>query len=166
MANASTLSGLSPVRYLSGSPWNGAVNLYCILPADTNAYWIGDAVTTIGNANADANGIPAVTLAAAGAAIRGVIVGIGTAAPGSGPYINPNNLAAISRPSGAQTPTYYVAVVDDPDVLFEIQEGGAGSVLTATSVNRNVNLNTGTRSGTLNVSPAFLDNNTVPRLPR
>lgn len=161
MANASMLSGLSPVRYINGNYWNGAVNIYCVLPADTNAYFIGDCVTTIGNANADGNGIPAVTLAAAGGAIRGVIVGIGTSAIGSGPYINPNNLGTLSRPSGAQTSTYYLAVCDDPDVLFEIQEGGAGSVLLATSVNRNVNINTGTRTGTLNVSPAFLDNNTV-----
>lgn len=162
MANNPTAFGLSPVRRLTGEPWNGAVNIYCVLAADTNAYWIGDCVTTIGNANADGYGVPAVTLAAAGGAIRGVIVGIGTAPiGGSGPYINPSSLQSLNRPSGAQSVNYYLAVVDDPDVLFEVMEGGAGSVLTATSVNRNVNINTGTRSGTLNVSPTFLDNNTV-----
>lgn len=159
MPNANQPSGLSPVRYLSGSPWNGAVNLYCVLAADTNRFAIGDAVTTIGNANADGNGIPAVTLAAAGAAVRGVIVGIGVA-PAGGPYINPNNLGALSRPS-VTTLIYYLAVVDDPYVLFEIQEAGAGAVLGASSVNRNVNLNIGTRVDGMLVSPAFLDNNTV-----
>lgn len=162
MANNPTAFGLSPVRYLTGQPWNGAVNLYCVLAADTNAYWIGDLVTTIGNANADTFGIPAVTLASAGAAVRGVIVGIGTAPiGGSGPFINPNNLQALSRPSGAATVVYYLAVVDDPDVLFEVMEGGVAAALTATSCNRNVNINTGTRSGSLSVSPTFLDNNTV-----
>lgn len=162
MPNNPTGFGLSPVRYVQGNPWNGAVNLYCVLAADTNAYWIGDCVTTIGNAGADTYGIPAVTLAAAGAAIRGVIVGIGTApVGGSGPFANPNNLAALSRPSGAQTVNYYLAVVDDPYVLFEVMEAGAGAVLTSASCNRNVNINTGTRSGSLNVSPTFLDNNTV-----
>lgn len=162
MANNPTPVGLSPVRYLNGAPWTGAVNLYCVLAADTNAYWIGDLVTTIGNANADGYGVPAVTLAAAGAASRGVIVGVGTAPiGGSGPYINPNNLASLSRPSGAQSVNYYLAVVDDPNVIYEVTEAGAGSVLLATSCNRNVNINTGTRAGSLSVSPAFLDNNTV-----
>lgn len=56
---------------------------------------------------------------------------------------------------------WYCLVCDDPDVLFEIQEAGVGSVLTSTSVNRNANFNTGTRTSTLTISPTFLDNNTV-----
>ena len=160
MANQNQPSGLAPVEYLGGSEWNGATNLYCILAADTSAYWIGDPVTTIGNAGSDANGIPAVKLATAGAAVRGVIVGIGTIGPG-GPFINPQNLSATNRPAGAQSVNYYVAVVDDPDVVFEIQEAGAGATLTGSSVNRNVNFNLGTRSAGLTLSPVFLDNNTV-----
>lgn len=160
MANANQPSGLAPVRYRNGNPWNGAVNLYCILAAATPQFWIGDPVTTIGNAGADTFGIPAVTLAAAGAAVRGVIVGLGTLGPG-GPYVNPNNLNQLTRPAGAQAGNWYAAVVDDPNVLFEIQEGGIGAVLTASSVNRNVNFNLGTRTATLGLSPCFLDNNTV-----
>lgn len=160
MANQNQVSGLSPVRYRDGSPYNGAVNYYCILAANTNAFWIGDPVTTIGNAGGDANGIPTVTLASAGAAVRGVIMAIGTNTPG-GPYINPNNLTAIYRPSGAQTMNYYIAVADDPTLLWEIQEAGVGSALTTSSVSRNVNFNTGTRSGTQLLSPTYLDNNTV-----
>lgn len=159
MPNPNMPSGLSPVRYLGGNYWNGAINLYCIMPADTGQYWIGDPVTTIGNANSDPAGVPAVTLAAAGAAVRGVIVGIGTLS--GGPFVNPNNLNLLTRPAGAQAVTYYVAVVDDPDVLFEVQEAGAGATLGQTSCNRNVNFNMGTRTPTLTVSPAFLDNNTV-----
>lgn len=159
MANANAPAGLTPVRYRNGNPWNGAVNVYGILAADTNAYWIGDPVTTIGNAGGDAAGLPTVTLASAGAAVRGVIVGIGTN-PG-GPFVNPNDLTKVYRPSGAQSVNYYVAVVDDPNVLFEIQEAGAGSTLTTSSVSRNVNFNTGTRTGTKTFSPTYLDNNTV-----
>src|SRR4051812_12623874 len=134
MANQNQPSGLAPVRYLGGSAWNGAANQYCILAADTNAFFVGDRVTTIGNAGADANGIPAVTLAAPGTAARGVIVAVGTFGPG-GPPVNPNNLNAVSRPTGAQTVNYYALVVDDPDVLFEVQEAGARATLTASSVN-------------------------------
>lgn len=100
------------------------------------------------------------TIGVAGTAVRGVILGLGTIR--NGPYINPNNLNVLpTRPSGAQAGNWYALVCDDPDVLFEIQEAGAGSVLTSTSVNRNVNFNLGTRTSTLTLSPTFLDNNTV-----
>lgn len=160
MPNANQPSGLAPVRYLSGSPWNGAANLYVIKAADANGFYVGDPVTTIGNAGSDGNGIPAVTLAAAGAAVRGVIIAIGKG-PAGGPMIDFNNLTAVQRPSGAQAVDYYALVVDDPDVLFEIQEAGAGAVLTQASVNRNANFNLGTRTAGLALSPAYLDNNTV-----
>lgn len=161
MANANVPSGLSPVRYRGGSPWNGAAKLYTYLAAETAQVWVGDPVTTVGSANADTFGIPAVKLGAAGAAIRGVVVAIGTNPQGGG-YFNPANLNTVTnRPASAQAINYYFLVVDDPDVVFEIQEAGAGSVLTATSVNRNVNFNLGTRTSTLLISPTFLDNNTV-----
>jgi hypothetical protein len=165
MANQNQPSGLAPVRYRNGSPWNGAVNFYSIAAADTNAYWIGDPVSTLvstaGTPGGDSFGIPNVTLwAGATVPVRGVIVAIGTN-PQGGPFINPNNLTQIYRPSGAAAVPYYVAVVDDPEVLFEIQEAGVHAVLTAASISRNVSLNTGTRSGTLLLSPTYLDNNTV-----
>jgi hypothetical protein len=160
MANQNQPAGFMPVRYRSGAPWNGAVNFYTYLAAETAQVWIGDPVTTVGSANADAFGTPAVKLASAGAAVRGVVVGIGTFAQG-GPYINPNNLTLFTRPVNAQSGNYYFAVVDDPDVIFEIQEAGAGSTLLAASCNRNANFNLGTRTATLPLSPTFLDNNTV-----
>lgn len=165
MANQNQPSGLAPVRYRNGSPWNGQASFYSIAAADTNAFFIGDPVSTLvstaGTPGGDTMGVPNVTLwAGATVPIRGIIVAIGTNARG-GPYINPNNLTAMSRPSGAQSVPYYVAVVDDPNVIFEIQEGGAGSVLTAASISRNVSINTGTRANGVNLSPAYLDNNTV-----
>ena len=161
MANANFFSGLAPVRYKGGSPWNGALNTYAILPANTNAIWVGDAVTTIGSAGGDGIGLPSVTLATPSSPIRGIVVAIGLFP--FGPYINPNALANQARPLGAQTATYYAAVVDDPDVLFEVQEGVAGSVLTTAAIGRNVNWNKGTRNAAAVpiYSPAFLDNATV-----
>lgn len=162
MANVNMPNGFAPVRMMDGSPWNGAVNYYCVLAANTNEIHIGDMVTTIGNAGGDALGFPTVTLASAGAASRGVVVAIGTNQSG-GPYINPNDLTKIFRPTGAQPVNYYCAVVDDPRVIFEIQEAGVGSPLTTAAVSRNVNLNAGTRPvGTgVQLSPMYLDNNTV-----
>lgn len=159
MANQNQPSGLAPVRYLNGAPWTGGGNIYCILAADTNAFWIGDPVTTIGNSGGDTLGLPTVTLAAAGAATRGVIVGLGTNR--YGPYVNPGNLNIISRPLGAALVPYYALVVDDPNVIFEIQNGG--TLLTTAAISRNCNFNTGTRNAAAvpALSPAYLDGGTA-----
>ncbi len=141
MPNLNAPYGLKPVQYRNGNPWNGQARLYAIAAADTNPFYIGDPVKN--TAAADANGLPVVTLATAGATARGVIVGIGTVVQGGflqgGPYVNPDNLGATSRPSGAQTKVYYAAVVDDPDVVFSIMEnaGTPGTAAQITSKNAN-----------------------------
>lgn len=117
-------------------------------------------MTSVGAANADVNGIPALTLAAAGDQLRGVIVGIGTN-PQGGPYVNPNDLTKMTRPSGAQLINYYIAVCDDPSVLFEIQEGGTHATLLAASVNRNANIVYAAGAAGQNFSGTMLDNNSV-----
>lgn len=153
MANANRPGGLTAVKHLITSEFNSQGNMYWIPAADTNAYAIGDPVTSI--ANADTNGTPGITLATGGTgnAIRGVIVGLGTLntnglsnAPESALY-NVNNLNQIIRPAGAQPTDYYAMVVDDPYVIFEVQEIGTGTVLTATAVNNNANLIAGANNG-------------------
>jgi len=137
MANTNKPTGFSPVKYLNGANWTGQVNVYYIAAADTNAYYIGDPVALTGTG--DSRGFPGITIATANAAMLGVVVAIGTN-PGVGPYINPNDPTKTFRPSGAQSVGYYAAIADDPNIILEAQEGGAGPVLTATSVTKNVNL--------------------------
>lgn len=148
MANANKPTGLSPVRYLNGAPWNGAANVYYIPQADTNAYAIGDPVATHSGA-ADSNGVSAVTLATAGAsnASRGVIVGIGRYET---LMADPSNLDSIVIPA-TKGHSYYVMVVDDPMVLFEIQEySGSGSTnFTSADIGKTVNLKAGANNGFL-----------------
>jgi len=156
MANPNAPSGLSPVAHLNGSKWNGQAHMYCILSADGNAYSVGDPVKT--SANADANGIPAVTLASAGSPFRGVIVAVGTNAQG-GPFIDPTNLTLVSIPA-TKTKNYYVAVVDSPDVIFEIQEVNSGTAGTATSMNKNANFVYAAPAAGVAVSGVTLDNTT------
>lgn len=129
-------SGLSPVKYLNGAKYDGKFQIYAILAADTNAFYPGDLVTP--SANGDASGIPVVTLAAAGGVAIGVVVAVGTQQYGA--YANPNALQNVFRASGAQPQIYYAAVSDDPNIIYEIQEGGAGTNLTQTACNRNVNV--------------------------
>jgi len=143
MANAIRPSGLTPVKNLNGAPWSGQANVYYIAAADTNAYAIGDPVVSSGSA--DSNGIPGITLAAATGAIRGVVVGLGTS---PNLIANPSNLDTTIRPSGANSKAYYALVVDDPHVIFAVQEpGSGGTALTAAATALNVNLVVGTNNG-------------------
>ena len=143
MANLNAPSGLSPVMYRNANFWNGQTRLYGIIATDTNPYYVGDVVKIDATNFADANGIAYVTRATAGATVRGVITAIGTALPygyQGGPFINPNDLTKIFRPTGAQAVNYYVAVCDDPDVIFEIQEDTTSTPGQAAQMTKNANI--------------------------
>lgn len=145
MANSNTPFGLAPVEYLSGAPWNGQVRRYYIPSSDGNAFAIGDPVVIAGGA--DAKGIASVTLATPGSAILGPIVGMGGLQYG-GPSVDPTNLNTTVIPA-TKTKDYYVLVADDPNIIFEVQEIGTGTALTAAEVGLNANLVAATNSGYL-----------------
>lgn len=137
--NPNKPAGLSPIKYLSGANYDGKGQLYSILAANTSPFYVGDLVDlAIGG---DALGIPAINLATAGSAFHiGVIVAIGTV-PAGGPYINVANMGStINRPTGAQPQNYYALVSDDPNIIYEIQEGGVGTNLTTAVCNLNANI--------------------------
>ena len=142
MANANRPSGFSPVQYLNGSPWNGQARIYSIAAAYTTALYIGDPVKSSGTA--DANGVPGIILGATTGALRGVIVGLGSA---EGLIANPKNLDITYRPAAAQATDWYAMVVDDPAVLFEVQENANGTALAATEIGLNTISVSGTGSG-------------------
>jgi hypothetical protein len=143
MANANRPSGFTPVSYLNGSPWNGQARLYSVAAAYSGAaLYIGDPVITAGGA--DANGVATVALAAATGGVRGVIVGMGTK---EGLMANPKNLDITYRPAAAQTTDWYVMVVDDPNVVFEVQEHSNGTALAATEIGMNTISILGTGNG-------------------
>ena len=143
MANPNKPAGLVPVQYLNGSPWFGQARTYYIAQADTNAYAIGDPVASSGSG--DSNGVAGVTLATAGTgnAVRGAIVGIGTK---ESLMADPNNLNTLIIPA-TKTQPYYVMVVDDPNVIFSIQEGNTTTYLTAADIGSNANLFSGANNG-------------------
>lgn len=159
MPNVNRPSGLSPVKYLGGADWDGKANQYYIAAADTNPFYIGDVVTL--NNTADATrGIQGITLATAGNPAVGVVVGIGIN-PEGGPYIDPDNLSRVWRPSGAQTVPYYAMVVDDPNVIFEAQEDGVGGTIAAASSSKNANLIYAAPAAGVRVSGTMIDSSTV-----
>jgi hypothetical protein len=131
MANANRASGFTPLKYLNGSPWNGQANLYSIAASYGTELAIGDPVISSGTA--DVNGIPGIALGAATGALRGVIVGLGKY---PGLIANPSNLDTTKRPA-SDPAVWYALVVDDPNVLFGIQEESNGTALAATEVGLN-----------------------------
>lgn len=132
MANSDRPSGFTPVGYLNGAPWNGQARLYSIAAAYATALYVGDPVISAGGA--DANGVPTIALAAATGGVRGVIVGLGSE---EGLIANPANLDITYRPAAATTKNWYALVVDDPNVVFEVQEHENGTALAATEVGLN-----------------------------
>lgn len=157
--NPSKPAGLSPVASILASAmgFNGQGTLYAIAPGDTGGFWPGDLVvpgTTAGTTfgvGFDPNGIPIITKYVAGSTnpLVGVVQAVGIDPTGS-QFINPNILGGAAanypfagpgganyRPAAAQSVYFYALVIDDPFVVYEIQEGGAGTNLTNAPVHWN-----------------------------
>lgn len=135
MANPNKPTGLSPVKYLNGADWDGRGNMYYIDTTSANAIYPGDPVKLVAGLDTK-RGIQSIDLATAGATAVGVVVAVGTNADG-GPYINPQDLTKTFAPA-TKTQPYYALVCDDPNVIYEIQEGNGGP-LTNTSTSKNAN---------------------------
>lgn len=141
MPNSNKPSGYSPVMYLNGAPWSGQARTYSIAANYGTALYIGD--PCISSGTADVNGVPGIVLGATTGALRGVIVGLGVY---EGGQFDPTNLDRIYKPA-SDTRVWYAQVVDDPAVLFEVQEESNGTQLAATEVGLNTIGKTGTGNG-------------------
>lgn len=146
MANTDAPRGLRPVRHSNGSPYNGAVNRYYVPSSDGTAIFIGDAVKSAGSA--DANGVASVAQAAAGDAIRGVVVGVEPVTDESLIY----RAASTER---------YLLVADAPDLIFEIQEDSVGGALAVTAIGNNADLVVAAGSTFTGLSGMELDSSTA-----
>lgn len=140
--------GLRPVRYKSGAPYNGAANTYHVPASDSTALFVGDPVLITGTADAD--GVPDVARAAAGARITGIVVGFSA---------NPSDTSdgAIETGYRAASTKAYVLVADDPNLLFEVREDAVGGALAVADVGLNVDLVAAAGSTTTKKSGYLLD---------
>ena len=135
--NTDSPFGLKPVRYLNGSPWNGQTNMYLIPSTDGTPTFIGDPVAIAGGAGAagtvvngvDVEGMPTIKQAAAGSTPVGVVVGF---LPFQSSYGN-----KLYRESSVNA---IALVVDDPNVIFEVQEDSDTSTIAAAEVGENADL--------------------------
>lgn len=140
MANTNAPFGARPVRYLNGSPWNGAARPYYV-PSDYNtALYIGDPVVIVGDSNDNEfMGFPSGTLSE---------VNIATAGDGVAFTGFITSVLPVTRESYVYKPASTEAIVmvcDDPNVVFEMQDDGSAT-LTVDSVGLNANLVSGSGS--------------------
>jgi hypothetical protein len=136
MANTDRAFGMRPVKHLDGSPWNGQVSTYYVPASDGTAIYVGDPVKSGGTSGAagtvvygmSVEGMATVAVAAAGDALRGVVVGFSPLQ---------SNLETLHRAASTARLAY---VVDSPDVVFEIQsdDGGAASAIADTGENADI----------------------------
>ena len=158
MANVNAPFGLRPYCDTNGRPYTGAYRTYYVPVGNATALYIGDPVTVITN-SADANGVPAISIATAGAGnyITGCVVGIA------------NNSGLLTIPLLQSSTVYlpastaaYVAVADDPNLLFAIQENSNPSAFAAGAASRNADLNAGSGGSTITAQSSWqLDSNTL-----
>lgn len=158
MPNLNAPRGFVPVRYLNGAAWNGATNLYFIPQADGSVYSPGDAVKSA--AGGDANGVPAIAKAAGTDTLRGIITNILVAAPNNPSLVGSTlDLTTLQAPA-TKAKGYYALVVDDPAVLFELQDDGLNA-LTATSCNKNASFTVANPSSPQQNSASVLNTGSV-----
>ena len=153
MANVDRPRGLIPVQHIGGATWNGKTNMYLMTGA-TGDTFVGDLVQ-LGAAGGiagqevngiDCEGLPTVIPATAGSGGVGVVVGF---------LPLQTNLETKYRVNSTDR---IALVVDDPGVIFEIQEVSGGTALTSTEVGLNSNIVAGSGNTTTGVSGFEVNN--------
>ena len=149
MANPNKIAGFRPIKHLNGNPWNGNFNVY-YKSASSNIFR-GSPVILAGSADTTCK-YPTIDVGGAGAPFVGVAIAFSTT-----PYIaaDPTNLELLYSPSGT---SHYVAVVDDPQVIFELFEETAGSAnMAATDIGMNCAIIAESGDTTTGLSTVTLD---------
>lgn len=158
MANTDRPSGLRPVRYRNGTPWNGKSRPYYVTTTPTTGIFIGDPVDIAGASNTTEvtviggkfapGSLSTVSLATAGDGkhITGIVTGVMAATRDSTIYREGSTARVL-------------LVCDDPNVVFEVQDD-ASAALATTSVGLNANLVAGAGSTYTGLSGWELDAST------
>lgn len=148
MANNDTPAGATPVAHRNGAAYNGSFRVYSVPASDGTALCIGDFVKLAGTGQT-LNGrvLNDVTRAATGDVIVGVIVGV-----------KPDTQDSLRYRAASTAREVYVA--DNPDLVFEIQEGSSGTALTANDIGLNINFVVAAGSTVTGLSGTQLDNTT------
>ena len=154
MANTSGAFGLKPVRYIDGTPWNGAT-IRCYKSASyATALYIGDPVLwtpTLAEKDATVKH-PTINVSAgtSGAIIRGVVTSFEP---------NPNNLTLQYSP--ASTAGWVNVCIAVPNLIFQIKDDGDG-VPAAVWAGQNAICAYAAGNAITGLSGVYLDGSTTP----
>jgi len=159
MANVSRVNGFTPVKHITGAPYNGQFNLYEIVAGDGTITHVGDLVKADGGTGTEGY-TSCIRFAASGQATSGVPLGVIV-----GFVVNPNDL---NYPQYRAASTKRIAMVcDDPGMIFEVQDGG-----TVPCTQALIGMNTGVTctigvatSGASNMATGTTAPTTTPTLP-
>ena len=147
MANQNAPFGFGVITR-TGSEFIGGVNLYYIPATDATPLAVGDPVVSGGSADAD--GVPSIARAAAGAAVRGYIVG----------FVYDRDFENLPNLRTAST-ARYAYVADDPGGRVVLQEDSVGGALAATDVGSNVNFIVANPNTVTGRSQVMIDSSTA-----
>lgn len=149
MANADRPNGLRPVKLIDGSPYNGGFTKFY---TDTDAFLgdivIQDAAGVTGGSDGAYQGVTRATSATASIAI-GVVVGW---------QADPDNL---TRPYHAGSATLAIYIATDPNIIYECQDNGAATLITAADVGLNYDTIVGSGNTTTGLSNMEVDSGTA-----
>lgn len=150
MANTNKPFGLKPYSTLSGSSRSGTVRMYYVPATDNTAIYVGSPVKlagTEGSLNAGDFPVPTVTIATAGDALVGVMVGV---------VPIPTDLTLNYRKASTGM---YVLVNTDPETIYLVQ--GDSDTYDAADVGFNMTLTVGTGVAATGVSNGVADQSTA-----
>lgn len=129
MANANTPIGIRPIND-NGTPWSGQGRLVAFPTSQAGNIFLGDPLVPLGGT--DANGVPYVGIATAGATntILGGFIGIsnGPAGGGGGASFTVTRDLPVYRQASIAN---YGFVCDDPNQLYVVQEDSVGGAIAA-----------------------------------
>ena len=162
MANTSRPNGLTPIRHLSGAPFNGAVSIYYHSTAQTAPMWKGQLVTSDAGlasptCGPDPLGIYQSVMGARDdeSAIIGVAWTFGSTPQLAALSTNLNSVNYCPASTGM-----YIGVIDDPSVIYEIEGSNASWVSSNIGDNCDTT-NNSTGSTTTGRSSCIADHGTV-----
>jgi hypothetical protein len=148
MANTHSPAGFRPVMHRNGAPYAGQFRQYSVAAGYGTQLMIGDAVILAGTSQT-INGrvLSDVERCATGGVPCGVIVGV-----------QPDTQDSLRYRAASTLRVLYVA--DDPDLMFEIQEGNSGTALTANDAGLNADFVVATGSTVTGLSGTMINNAT------
>lgn len=166
MASVSRLNGFTPVKSITGAPYNGQAGIYFVPASDSSVIMVGDVVKLLGDARSP-TGVPTVTRHAGGAAEAAVGVVVGILFTGVGDAQNIPSVTDLNTPVFRRASTdRYLLVADDPNLVFEVQTSGTALATADIGLNCEIAATAGsTASGASGMSANLTNKNATATTP-